>query len=239
MSTQLQGAERFTAWAAILGGVFAYLNIILMVALTGGDMALTMQGGWMLGLNQFDRELFRLSMFADVLGFYLPVLAIGGYLWNRFRASAGVMGDIGMMAITVYVMLGLAGASLQLAALSPLTSLHLAGDASVKAGAEAAWTAIAVGSQRGLWWCEGPVVLLWGAVVGAQMKREGWGGAMTIPLTVVGWAFMLFFLTGLFPVLEPLTYLCLVVAVAVFPMWMLMFGLRMRKHVRARTSCCA
>lgn len=234
MNTCSNGAERFTAWAAILGGIFAYLNIVFMVILTRADMALTLQGAWMLTLPAEAREYFRLSMFADVLGFYLPVLAIGGYLWNRFRNEAGAKGDMAALAITTYVVLGVTGASLQLAVLNPLADLHVAGGEAAKAAAETAWTTIAVGSQRGLWWCEGPVVLFWGLVVAPHLKREGWPSSLLWPLTVVGWGFVLFFVTGFFPALEKLTYVSLVVAVMVFPAWMLMFGLQLRRRMVSR-----
>ncbi|OWJ88961.1 hypothetical protein B6S59_31970 [Pseudomonas sp. A46] len=231
MKTCTNEAERLTAWVAIAGGIFAYLNIIFMVILTRADMSLTLDGGWMLTLPAEAREYFRLSMFADVLGFYLPVLVIGGYLWNRFRDEAGAKGDMAVLAITTYVVLGVTGASLQLAVLNPLAELHAAGSEAVKAAAETTWTAIAVGSQRGLWWCEGPVVLFWGVVVAPHLKKEGCPASLLWPLTVVGWSFVLFFVTGFFPVLEQLSYLCLVIAVAFFPMWMLMFGLHLRRRL--------
>jgi hypothetical protein len=114
-------------------------------------------------------------MLADILGFYLPVLGIGAYLWHRFRDRTGAMGDMALLAIALYAIVGVAGAAIQLAALNPLAQLHAGGDASVRAAAETTWTALANASQKGLWWSEGPVVLFWGLVVGPQLAKEAWG----------------------------------------------------------------
>ncbi len=230
MNTCSNEAVRVTAWAAILGGIFAYLNVGFMIMVTHGDMAVTLQGASMLTLPAEVRAYFRLSMFADILGFYLPLLAIGGYLWHRFRNEAGALGDMAVLAITTYVVLGVVGAGLQLAVLSPLAELHAAGGEAAKAAAETAWTTIAVGSQRGLWWCEGPVVLFWGMVVGGHLKRAGWGASILLPLKVVGWCFGLYFIAGFFRELEALTAALLVVVVLVFPLWMVMFGVQLRRR---------
>lgn len=223
-------AARFTGWSAVIGGCFAYLNVALVLAATGGDTGLLLHGPSMLGLPAEARELFRWGMFADVLGFYLPVLVIGGYLWHVFRDRAGALGDIALLAITLYTVVGVAGAALQLAALTPLANLHLGGDETVKAAAEAAWTAIAHGSQKGLWWAEGPVVLFWGLVVGHQLRQAGWRGPILWLLQLTGWGFALFFLLGMFPGLDAVMKLMLIVVVLIFPCWMLMFGWRLLRQ---------
>ena len=230
MNPLARQAARLTGWSALIGGGFAYLNVALVLAATGGDTGLLLHGPSMLGLPTEARELFRWGMFADVLGFYLPMLVIGGYLWRTFRDRAGVPGDIALLAITLYATLGIAGAALQLAALTPLANLHLGGDETVKAAAEAAWTAIAHGSQKGLWWAEGPLVLYWGGVVGAQLRQAGWRGPILWLLRITGWGFGLFFLLGMFPGLEPVMRLMLIVVVLVFPCWMLMFGWRLLRQ---------
>lgn len=208
----------------MLGGIFAYLNVALMLMATKGDMGITLQGAAMLTLPAESREFFRLSMFADVLGFYLPLVVIGGYFWASFRSQAGALGDMAALAILIYVVLGITGASVQLAVLNPLAQLHAEGGEAIKAAAEAAWTSVAVGSQKGLWWCEGPVVLFWGLIVGKHLKEAGWGKSILWPLTLVGWCFGLFFLTGFFPQLDELNRGLLVIVVLVFPMWLIMFG---------------
>ena len=230
MNSYSNEAARFTAWASIIGGLFAYLNVGFMLMVTQGDMAVTLQGETMLTLPAQIRQYFRLSMFADILGFYLPLLAVGAYFWRVFREEAGALGDMAVLAIATYVVLGVTGAGLQLAVLNPLAELHQAGGEAVRAGAEAAWTTIAVGSQRGLWWCEGPVVLFWGIVVGRHLKRAGWGNSVLLPLKVVGGCFGLYFLAGFFQSLDPLTNALLVIVVLIFPFWMMLFGLQLRRR---------
>lgn len=224
-------ATRFTAWSAMLGGLFAYLNVALVVMATGGDTGMILHGPSMLGLPSEARDLFRWGMFADILGFYLPVLVIGAYLWHRYRDQAGALGDMAVLAITLYTVVGVAGAAMQLSALNPLAQLHSGGDETVKAAAEAAWTAIAYASQKGLWWCEGPVVLFWGLVVGRQLREAGWSRATLLPLKVVGVCFALFFVVGMFPELDAWMKLLLIVAVVVFPFWMLMFGWQLMRRI--------
>lgn len=223
-------AVRVTAWAAILGGLFAYLNVGFMLMVTHGDMTVTLDGAQMLSLPAQLRQYFRLSMFADLLGFYLPLLVIGGYLWRAFREQAGALGDMAVLAITTYVVLGVVGAGLQLSVLNPLAELHQGGTPAVQAAAEVAWTSIAVGSQRGLWWCEGPVVLFWGLIVGTHLKNAGWGTSILLPLKIVGWCFGLYFIAGFFPQLDALTNALLVIVVLIFPFWMVLFGLQLRRR---------
>ena len=234
MNANSKEVVRLTAWAAIVGGIFAYLNVALMVVATKGDMGITLQGASMLTLPAESREFFRLSMFADVLGFYLPLIAIGAYFWASFRDKAGPLGDMAVLAILLYVILGITGASVQLAALNPLAQLHAEGGEATKAAAEAAWTSIAVGSQKGLWWCEGPVVLFWGLIVGKHLKDAGWGKSILWPLALVGWCFGLFFVTGFFSQLDQVNRGLLVIVVLVFPMWLIMFGSQLLRGPKYR-----
>jgi hypothetical protein len=223
MSTDMQAA-RFTAWTAIAGACFAYLNVALVLAATGGDTEMIFHGASMLSLPAESRDLFRWGMFADVLGFYLPVVVIAIYLRHAFRDRAGALGDMAAVAMVLYAALGIAGASLQMAALHPLAHLHAGGDEAVKAAAEAAWTAVANGSQKGLWWAEGPVVLFWGLVVGKQLAQAGWNKPTLVLLKIAGWCFGGFFVFGMFPELGGLMQIMLVVVVLLFPFWMLLFG---------------
>ncbi|MCG8291365.1 hypothetical protein [Pseudomonas entomophila] len=234
MNSYSNEAVRFTAWASIIGAMFAYLNVVFMLMVTQGDMAVSLHGATMLTLPAETRQYFRLSMFADILGFYLPLLAVGAYFWREFREEAGTLGDMAVLAIAAYVVLGVTGAGLQLSVLNPLSELHQAGSEAVRAGAEVAWTTIAVGSQRGLWWCEGPVVLFWGIVVGRHLKKAGWGSSILLPLKIVGWCFGLYFVAGFFPALDPLTSALLVIVVLIFPFWMMLFGLQLRRRALRR-----
>jgi hypothetical protein len=222
--TSASNVRRFTAWAAILGCLFAYLNVALSLMVTGQDTAMVLHGATMLALPAETRDVFRWSMLADILGFYLPVLAIGGYLWRTFREEAGAFGDIAALAIVLYVMLGISGAAMQQAVLHPLARLHAGGDDTVRAATEATWTAVANAVQNGLWWCEGPLVFFWGLIVGSQLKKAGWGWFPLLLLRIVGWSFGLFFVFGFFPDLNALTELVETVVVLLFPLWMLLFG---------------
>lgn len=230
MKQESKGAVRLTAWSAILGAVFAWLNVALSLSVTGQDTGMILHGATMLALPTDTRDLFRWSMLADILGFYLAVLVIGGYLWHRFRDEAGALGDMAALAILFYVLVGAGGAAMQQAVLNPLAHLHAGGDDTVKAATEAAWTAMAYAVQNGLWWSEGPVVLLWGLVVGTQMKKAGWGWFPLLLLKIVGWCFGLFFVFGFFEDLDTLNQLMETIVVLLFPLWMLLFGWKLLRQ---------
>lgn len=239
MNANQEKMERFTAWVAIAGGLFAYLNVVLAGIVTQGDFTLTLDGARMLGLPPEMRELFRLSMFADLLGFYFPVLIIGGYLWHRFRDEAGALGDMAALAILLYVVVGVSGAAILQTALHTLGTMHDGANESGKAIAESIWATVAYFSQRGLWWSEGPVVLFWGIIVGGQLKQAGWGASILVPLKIVGWCFGLFFVFGFFPGLNDLTNGMLLIVVALFPLWMILFGLQLLRHPGSRMGASA
>lgn len=232
MSQYSNKAAGFTGWSAILGGLFAYANVALVLIVTGGDTEMILHGSTMLALPAESHDLFRWGMFADILGFYLPVLIIAAYLWHSFRDSAGVLGDMAVLAIALYVVVGVGGAAMQLAVLHPLAQLHAAGGEMARASAEAAWTAIAHASQKGLWWSEGPVVLFWGLVVGNQLRTAGWGKFSCLLLKITGWCFGLFFLFGMFPGLNAFMKAMLIVVVLIFPLWMLLFGAQLLHRSR-------
>lgn len=224
MSHDTRNAVRLTGWTAILGGIVACLHVTLDFVLLGDDFAMSLHGASMLALPTETRDLFRWAMLADILGFYLPVIVIAGYLWHRFRDEAGAWGDMAALAIGVYVVVGVSGAAIQMSVLNPLAHLHQGGDEATRVTAEAIWTALAHASQKGLWWSEGPLVLFWGTVVGNQLARAGWGRSVLIPLNIVGWSFGLFFLFELFPSLDILSELTGLIIIVVFPLWMLLFG---------------
>lgn len=224
MSNHTSDASQFTGWVAIFGGIVAFLFVILSFALFGEDFGMSLHGASMLGMPSELRDLYRWTMLLDILGFYLPVLVIAGYLWNLFRNEAGAWGDMAALAIAVYVVLGVSGAAMQLAVLNPLAHLHHGGDAATRVATETVWAGLAYASQKGLWWSEGPLVLFWGTVVGKQLARAGWGSSVLIVLKIVGWSFGLFFLCEFFPSLAMLTELLGLVIILVFPLWMLLFG---------------
>lgn len=231
--TMEANATRFTGWAAVIGALFAYTNVALVLVVTGGDTDMIFHGATMLALPADARDLFRWAMFADVLGFYLPVVVIAIYLWRAFRDRAGLPGDLAAVAMVLYAAMGIAGASMQLAALHPLAHLHAGGDYAVRAAAEAGWTAIANASQKGLWWAEGPVVLFWGLVISKQLALAGWRKPLRWLLQVTGWCFGGFFLFGMFPGMGDLMKLMLVIVVVIFPLWMLLFGWQLLRRTGA------
>ncbi|MGF6879678.1 hypothetical protein [Paraburkholderia sp. MM5477-R1] len=221
---------RFTAWSAIIGGILAYANVGLSVAVTGPDADMVLHGVSMLALPPDIRDLFRWCMVADTLGFYLPFLVIGGYFVHVFREELGALGNMVAMAVVLYVMVGVTGAVLQFAILHPLAHLYAGGDDATRGAAAAVWTAVANGTQNGLWWIEGPLVLFWTLIAAKLLKNAGWKGA--ILLKIVGWAFGLFFVFGFFPDLDALSNASEMVVVLVLPLWMLLFGWQLLRRAR-------
>ncbi|WP_245644048.1 hypothetical protein [Paraburkholderia oxyphila] len=221
---------RFTAWSAIIGGVLAYANVGLSLAVTGPDADMVLHGASMLALPPDTRDLFRWCMVADTLGFYLPFLVIGGYFVHVFREELGALGNMVAMAVVLYVMVGVTGAVMQFAILHPLAHLYAGGDDATRNAAAAVWTAIANGTQNGLWWIEGPLVLFWTPIAANLLKKAGWKGS--ILLKIVGWAFGVFFLFGFFPDLDALSNASEMVVVLVLPLWMLLFGWQLLRRAR-------
>ncbi|MGF6855947.1 hypothetical protein [Paraburkholderia sp. CI3] len=230
MNQTSRGLMRFTAWSAIIGALLAYANVGLSVAVTGSDADIVLHGASMLALPPETRDLFRWSMAADVFGFYLPFLAIGGYFVHAFREELGALGNMVAMAVVLYVMVGVSGAVLQFAILHPLAHLYAGGDDATRNAAAAVWTAIANGTQNGLWWIEGPLVLFWTPIAANVLKRAGWKGS--ILLKIVGGAFGIFFLFGFFPDLDALSNASEMVVVLVLPLWMLLFGWQLLRRAR-------
>lgn len=225
---------RFTAWSAIVGGILAYATVVLSTMVTGPDADMVLHGATMLALPSDTRDLFRMSMLADVFGFYLAVLVIGGYFLHVFHEELGALGNMIAFAIGLYAVLGITGAAMQLAIYHPLAHLYAGGDDATRAAAAAAWTTVANVAQNGLWWCEGPVVLFWAPIAANHLKKAGWRGS--ILLKIVGWAFGLIFLFGFFPGLQALTSTGEMVAVLVLPLWMMWFGWQLLRRVGKSTE---
>ena len=227
MSQPSLRATRFTAWAAILGALFAILNIVFAL-MTSGDAGAILNGATMLGFASDIRETYRWAMLCDVLGFYLPFLIVGGYFWSAYREEAGVWGDMAALAIGLHVALGAGGAAMLQAALQPLAHLHAGGDEVTRAATEAAWTGLANGVEKGLWWCEGPVLLFWALVVGHHLKAAAkWRARM---LQAIGVGYGLFFLFGFFPEAGDLTDLIEDLVVLASPVWMIWSGVRLLRQ---------
>ncbi len=225
---------RFTAWNAIVGGLVAYATVGLSLAVTGGDITLVLQGASMLKLPTAIRDLFRWWMLADVLGFYLPFVAIGGYFLHAFHEELGALGNMVALAVGLYVMSGITGAVIQLATLHPLAHVYTGGDDAARVAAAAIWSAIANATQNGLWWVEGPLVFCWTPIAARLLKKAGWSG--TILLRIVGGFFGLFFVLGFFPGLYTLSIACETVVVLVLPFWMLWFGWQLLRRSATRVA---
>ncbi|MXN78034.1 hypothetical protein GR157_25215 [Burkholderia sp. 4701] len=225
---------RFTAWNAIVGGLVAYATVGLSLAVTGGDIALVLQGASMLRLPAETRDLFRWWMLADMLGFYLPFIAIGGYFLHAFREELGALGNMVALAVGLYVMSGITGAVIQLATLHPLAHVYAGGDDAARVAAAAIWSAIANATQNGLWWVEGPVVFFWTPIAARLLKQAGWRG--TILLRIVGGFFGLFFVFGFFPGLGKVSIACETVVVLILPLWMLWFGWQLLRRSATRAA---
>ncbi len=224
-------AVRFTAWSALIGGVLAYANVGLSIAVTGSDTGMVLHGASMLSLPSDMRDLFRWCMAADIFGFYLPFIAIGGYLLHAFRDELGALGNMMGLAVGLYIMVGIAGAAMQLGILDPLAHAYAGGDEATKGAAAAAWSTIANATQNGLWWSEGPLVLFWAPIAANPLRQAGWRGS--ILLKIAGWSFGLIFLFGLFPGLDALSNASELVAVLVLPLWMFLFGWQLLRRAQA------
>lgn len=225
-------AIRLTARSAIVGGLVAYATVGLSMAVTGGDIEMVLHGASMLNLPTEKRDLFRWWMLADVLGFYLPFVAIGGYFVHVFREELGAIGHMVALAIGLYVIAGVTGAVLQLSTIEPLAHLYAGGDDAAKVAAATAWSALANATQNGLWWVEGPVVFFWTPIAAKLLRKAGFGGAFL--LRIVGWFFGLFFVFGFFPSLDALTSACETIVVLVLPFWMLLFGWQLLRRAPTR-----
>jgi hypothetical protein len=236
MTDHSSGRPRLTGWAALIGGFGAYLNVVLVVSVTGQDTNLIYHGASMLSLSGGARDLFRWGMLADILGFYLPFVFMSTYLWASFRKEAGMLGDVAALMSLAYVVFGMTGAGFQQAVLNPLAQLHAGGDDAVKAAAEAAWTAVVYGCQKGIWWCEGPVIFVWGLVVARLLRSANWGRWFVLILQIIAWVYGLFFVSGFFAALNDLTDLLETIGVLLFPLWMIWFGVKLLRRSAAQEA---
>lgn len=219
---------RLTAWCLVAGGLLAYATSGLLVSATGWDPQAALQGATMLSLPDGARDLFRWAMLADLFGFYLPILVFCGYFWRNHRADAGAFGDAAVLAMMLYVTVGIAGASIQQAVIHPLSQLYEAGDDAARAAATTAWTTLAHAAQGGLWWCEGPAVFLWSLVVGNRLGQAGWKGSLL--LRISGWFCGIFFLSAFFPRFDVIANASEMITASILPLWMIVFGWQLLKR---------
>lgn len=105
---------------AIVGAVMGSVCLLAYLVVTGFDLRLMFDPAFALTLSSGDAALFRLSMIADCFGFYLPLLALGVYLWRCLRAAGGIALDIGILFLVISTLLGIAGAMLPIAVLATI-----------------------------------------------------------------------------------------------------------------------
>jgi hypothetical protein len=226
----LEPDHRFAGWTAIAGSMLAWFSLYCLYAATAGDIDAVLHPATALELDAAGAQWFRVAMLADVFGYYLPVLIVGGYLWSSSRHEAGAISDIAVLALIVYVVLGIAGASMQLAVLPALSAAQAAGDTSVKIAAQSAWLAIVTATEHGLWWAEGPVMGLWAWLMGPVLRRQGRAyGAL---LVACGSLYLASF-GAEFLGIRTTAEICETLAVLLFPLWLLLTGIAL---VRAGRS---
>jgi len=218
----LEPGHRFAGWMAIVGSLFAWFSLYALYAATAGDLDAVLHPATALGSDAAAQQWFRLAMLADIFGFYLAVLIVGGYLWSSSRHEVGAMTDIAVLSLLVYVVLGIAGASMQLAALPALSEAHAAGDTAVKIAAQSAWLAIVTSTEHGLWWAEGPVMGLWALLMGPALRRQKRGNG--ILLIVCGVLYLVSFAAE-FLGLGTIAELCETLGVLLLPLWLLLTGI--------------
>lgn len=227
-------ARRFAGWAALIGAVCAFANVALVASMSGSDQGMVLHGETMLSLAPALRQRFEAGMAADIFGFYLPFVAIGGFLWHRSRATLGAWADMALLAIAMYIALGIVGAALDMAALEPLAHLHAGGDAAARGAASAVWTGIAGAVQDGLWLFEGPLMVFWALLTARHLKSTGDG--YPVLLKVIGYVFGAMTLAGLIAGLGGLAGVLETVAVVLLPIWMALFGLQLLRTRPAATA---
>lgn len=215
--------RRLTAWTAMLAGLLAWACAGFYAAATGGAFGMVQRPAEFLAQPTRAIDHFYFAMLLDCLGFYLPFLIIGAYFWARLRPQHGVPMDMALLCIATYAILGVAGAAIQLAALHPLVVAHALGDPASRAASENAWLALTHAAQ-GLWLLEGPVMGLWGWLVGAAMRRSGMPFGRL--LTAVGLCYAAAFVSGVLGFSAAFELIQLLF-ILLLPLWSLLIGIHL------------
>ncbi|RQS71956.1 hypothetical protein DID96_11740 [Burkholderia sp. Bp8963] len=212
--------RRFVGWLAVIGAVLGWGMAVLYAAAANFDAEVFERPAAMLSFAPASQNLYRLSMWADILGWYLPFLAVGGYLWGRMRQRVGVLADIALTGVAAYAILGIVGAGMLNLTLAPLAGLHAGNDPMARMAAEAIWPTLQNAAQ-GIWNAEAPVLLLWGIVAARFLRAEKWGFGrlLTFDLCVFGIEFILNLIGW-----RDLGELALQLTLAIHPLWLFLFG---------------
>lgn len=190
-STDMRDPGRtLTGWVALFGAAMATACTVCYLLAVDFKLDAIFIPSVALSLSPHKQALFRFSQLADCLGYYLPFVAIGAYLWSRLRTRQETIVDIAAPFILISSVLGVAGSAMQIAALSPLVTVHATGDASVQRAAEVTWLAVAHATENGLWVLEGPAFGFWAIVTGVALRRHN--GSLGAFLALIGVAYTLY-----------------------------------------------
>ncbi|MDB6145611.1 MAG: hypothetical protein JWP80_4655 [Pseudomonas sp.] len=219
--------RRLVGWVAIIGALVGWINVGLYVAATGGDFSVVFKPEVFLALPSQAHNYLHSAMVLDTLGFYLPFLIVGGYLSALLRNEHGAVIDMATLCIVTYVVMGIAGASILFATVSPLAVMHAAGNAQSKAASEAAWLVVVNAAQHGLWVMEGPVMGFWGLIIGSAMRASGMPYGRL--LMAVGVCYASGFVAGVLG-LSQLGEVIQMVFIVLLPLWAFLTGVALLRQ---------
>lgn len=225
-ATTMNDPRRLVGWLAVAGAVLAWSMAVLVGAAASFDDAALARPSAMLAFGAASQNLYRLAWWADILGWYVPFLAVGGYLWGRMRQREGARADIALAAIVVYAVLGIVGAGLLSLTLPPLAELHGGPDPMARVATEAIWTSLQ-GAAQGIWNAEAPVFLLWGIATARFLRAQQWGFGRLLTLDLGLFAIeFIFNLSGWGELGEMVQMATLVI----HPLWLFLFGITLLRE---------
>ncbi|MYN44765.1 hypothetical protein GTP23_06720 [Pseudoduganella sp. FT93W] len=225
-------SQRFAGRVAVVGAILAWTMAILLMAAAGFDFDAAENPVSMLAFSAEAQNLYRLGMWADILGWYIPFLVVGGFLWQRMRQRMGVDADIALVSLVAYALLGMVGAGMLNLTLPGLATLYTGHDAAGVAAAQATWTALQNAAQ-GIWNIEAPVLMIWGATAAKYLKAERWGygGLLKFDVALFGIEFLLNLLGR-----RDFAMSVQMLTLLIHPLWLLLFGLNLLRLQPVSTS---
>ncbi len=216
--------RRLAAIAALFAVPMMALTLGLFI---GGDLGVIFDPAQALAMSPDKIAMFQLSMWADSFGYYLPVLIVGGYLWRQLREEGGATIDIAVLFLVLYVMLGIAGTSIQIVTLPVLAAAHTGGDDITLRASEMSWRVVVEACVNGLWRMEGPTFAFWGIATGLAMRAQG--RKFGLLLCVVGLLYATTFVLGVYGAGQAEQTVQLIMLVAL-PLWMLLTGVALLRE---------
>jgi hypothetical protein len=172
----------------VCSGVLSWVNVVTFYVACGNDPYGLLHPKVAMALNATSMTLFKWSMLCDLLGWYLLLLPVGGYVWSTYRATTGPMLDIATLCLTVYIALGVVGGSLQAAPLPAMVKAYGVADPSQRSALEAAWLGLVYTAQSGVWWAQNLPLSLWCVVTSGAMRRSGQRSAWILFAAGCCWA---------------------------------------------------